>query len=99
MLQLNSPLRFDLLAMVAGFSFHLLHSAVHQFYWILSLPLLILQLVVMGASSASIPDTTINTSTDSACTLITNVTHTDTSETCDSLDLGASSLVMIAFID
>ncbi|KAL7737074.1 hypothetical protein ACLKA6_005294 [Drosophila palustris] len=49
------------------------------------------KLVVMGASSASIPDTNINTSTDSACTLITNVTHTDTSETCDSLDLGDNS--------
>uniref|UniRef100_A0A6P4E192 Uncharacterized protein LOC108037011 n=1 Tax=Drosophila rhopaloa TaxID=1041015 RepID=A0A6P4E192_DRORH len=49
------------------------------------------KLVVMGTSSASIPDTTINTSTDSACTLITNVTHTDTSETCDSLDLGDNS--------
>jgi len=53
--------------------------------------LLRLQLVVMGTSSASIPDTTINTSTDSACTLITNVTHTDTSETYDSLDLGKST--------
>ncbi|ALC42482.1 CG30127, partial [Drosophila busckii] len=49
------------------------------------------KLVVMGTSSASIPDTNINTSTDSACTLITNVTHTDTSETCDSLDLGDNS--------
>ncbi|EDW01029.1 GH21201, partial [Drosophila grimshawi] len=49
------------------------------------------KLVIMGTSSASIPDTTINTSTDSACTLITNVTHTDTSETCDSLDLGDNS--------
>nr|XP_017000959.2 uncharacterized protein LOC108059974 [Drosophila takahashii] len=49
------------------------------------------KLVVMGTSSASIPDTTINTSTDSACTLITNVTHTDTSETCDSLDFGDNS--------
>ncbi|EDW91512.2 uncharacterized protein Dyak_GE13852 [Drosophila yakuba] len=49
------------------------------------------KLVVMGTSSASIPDTTINTSTDSACTLITNVTHTDTSETCDSLDMGDNS--------
>ncbi|XP_034651076.1 pneumococcal serine-rich repeat protein-like [Drosophila subobscura] len=49
------------------------------------------KLVVMGTSSASIPDTNINTSTDSASTLITNVTHTDTSETCDSLDLGDNS--------
>lgn len=42
----------------------------------------------MGSSTASTTETIINTSTDSASTIITNVTHTDTSETCDSLDLG-----------
>lgn len=42
----------------------------------------------MGSSTASTSDTIINTSTDSASTMITNVTHTDNSETCDSLDLG-----------
>lgn len=46
------------------------------------------QVVIMGSSSASITDGNINTSTDSASTLVTSVTHTDTSETCDSLDLG-----------
>ncbi|XP_065366821.1 uncharacterized protein LOC135959721 [Calliphora vicina] len=46
------------------------------------------KVVVMGSSTASTSDTIINTSTDSASTMITNVTHTDTSETCDSLDLG-----------
>ncbi|KAI8127043.1 hypothetical protein CVS40_2846 [Lucilia cuprina] len=45
------------------------------------------KVVVMGSSTASASDTIINTSTDSASTMITNVTHTDTSETCDSLDL------------
>lgn len=42
----------------------------------------------MGTSVASTAETTINTSTESASTLATNVTGTDTS-TCDSLDLGA----------
>lgn len=42
----------------------------------------------MGTSVASSnAETTINTSTESASTLATNVTGTDTS-TCDSLDLG-----------
>lgn len=41
----------------------------------------------MGSSVASTAETTINTSTESASTLATNVTGTDTS-TCDSLDLG-----------
>ncbi|XP_020717137.1 uncharacterized protein LOC110117528 [Ceratitis capitata] len=45
----------------------------------------------MGSSSASITDGNINTSTDSASTLVTSITHTDTSETCDSLDLGDNS--------
>ncbi|XP_067630284.1 uncharacterized protein Rgk1 isoform X2 [Eurosta solidaginis] len=49
------------------------------------------KLVIMGSSSASIPDANVNTSTDSASTLVTSVTHTDTSETCDSLDLGDNS--------
>lgn len=43
----------------------------------------------MGTSVASTAETTINTSTESASTLATNVTGTDTS-TCDSLDLGVS---------
>lgn len=44
--------------------------------------------MVMGTSVASSnAETTINTSTESASTLATNVTGTDTS-TCDSLDLG-----------
>lgn len=43
------------------------------------------QVVVMGSSTAS--EATINTSTDSASTHITNMTTTDT-ETLDSLDLG-----------
>lgn len=43
--------------------------------------------MVMGSSVASTAETTINTSTESASTLATNVTGTDTS-TCDSLDLG-----------
>ncbi|KAH8258430.1 hypothetical protein KR038_011428, partial [Drosophila bunnanda] len=63
------------------------HSSMHNVTTAGGVP----KLVVMGTSSASIPDTNINTSTDSACTLITNVTHTDTSETCDSLDLGDNS--------
>lgn len=42
----------------------------------------------MGSSTTSVSETTINTSTESASTLVTNVTATDTSETCDSLDLG-----------
>lgn len=46
------------------------------------------QVTLMGTSSASNAETTINTSTESASTLATNVTETDTSETCDSLDLG-----------
>ncbi|XP_058986880.1 uncharacterized protein LOC101890830 isoform X2 [Musca domestica] len=45
----------------------------------------------MGSSTASTTDTIINTSTDSASTMVTNVTQTDTSETCDSLDLGDNS--------
>ncbi|XP_054090945.1 uncharacterized protein Rem1_1 isoform X1 [Zeugodacus cucurbitae] len=49
------------------------------------------KVVIMGSSSASITDGNINTSTDSASTLVTSVTHTDTSETCDSLDLGDNS--------
>lgn len=44
--------------------------------------------MVMGTSITSNAETTINTSTESASTLATNVTGTDTSETCDSLDLG-----------
>lgn len=47
------------------------------------------QVMVMGTSVASTAETTINTSTESASTLATNVTGTDTS-TCDSLDLGLS---------
>lgn len=43
----------------------------------------------MGTSTTSTSiETTINTSTESASTLVTNVTATDTSETFDSLDLG-----------
>lgn len=42
----------------------------------------------MGSSTTSNSEATINTSTESASTLVTNVTATDTSETCDSLDLG-----------
>nr|XP_036218874.1 putative GPI-anchored protein pfl2 isoform X1 [Bactrocera oleae]XP_036218875.1 putative GPI-anchored protein pfl2 isoform X1 [Bactrocera oleae]XP_036218876.1 putative GPI-anchored protein pfl2 isoform X1 [Bactrocera oleae] len=49
------------------------------------------KVVIMGSSSASITDGNINTSTDSASTLVTSITHTDTSETCDSLDLGDNS--------
>uniref|UniRef100_A0A1A9ZGW1 GTP-binding protein REM 1 n=1 Tax=Glossina pallidipes TaxID=7398 RepID=A0A1A9ZGW1_GLOPL len=45
------------------------------------------KVIVMGSSSGSIVDANINTSTDSASTMITNITHTDTSETVDSLDL------------
>ncbi|XP_055307037.1 uncharacterized protein LOC129571290, partial [Sitodiplosis mosellana] len=46
------------------------------------------KVMVMGTSVASSnAETTINTSTESASTLATNVTGTDTS-TCDSLDLG-----------
>ncbi|XP_031640448.1 uncharacterized protein LOC116352191 isoform X2 [Contarinia nasturtii] len=46
------------------------------------------KVMVMGTSIASSnAETTINTSTESASTLATNVTGTDTS-TCDSLDLG-----------
>lgn len=41
----------------------------------------------MGSSTTSNSEATINTSTESASTLMTNVTATDT-ETCDSLDLG-----------
>ncbi|KAL9918565.1 rad, Gem/Kir family member 1 isoform 3-T4 [Glossina fuscipes fuscipes] len=44
------------------------------------------KVIVMGSSSGSIADANINTSTDSASTMITNITHTDTSETVDSLD-------------
>lgn len=46
------------------------------------------KVIVMGSSSGSIVDANINTSTDSASTMITNITHTDTSETVDSLDFG-----------
>lgn len=42
----------------------------------------------MGSSTTSTSEATINTSTESASTLVTNVTATDTSETYDSLDLG-----------
>ncbi|XP_017474389.1 PREDICTED: serine-rich adhesin for platelets-like, partial [Rhagoletis zephyria] len=49
------------------------------------------KVVIMGSSSASITDANINTSTDSASTLVTSITHTDTSEACDSLDLGDNS--------
>ncbi|XP_061401287.1 mucin-2-like [Musca vetustissima] len=49
------------------------------------------KVVVMGSSTASMSDAIINTSTDSASTMVTNVTQTDTSETCDSLDLGDNS--------
>uniref|UniRef100_A0A1A9W2F8 GTP-binding protein REM 1 n=1 Tax=Glossina brevipalpis TaxID=37001 RepID=A0A1A9W2F8_9MUSC len=49
------------------------------------------KLIVMGSSSGSNVDTNINTSTDSASTMITNITHTDTSETVDSLDFGDNS--------
>ncbi|XP_073848796.1 rad, Gem/Kir family member 1 isoform X1 [Musca autumnalis] len=49
------------------------------------------KVVVMGSSTASMADAIINTSTDSASTMVTNVTQTDTSETCDSLDLGDNS--------
>lgn len=54
----------------------------------------------MGTSSASNAETTINTSTESASTLATNVTGTDTSETCDSLDLGKkmSSFFLYIFL-
>lgn len=45
----------------------------------------------MGTSVASTAETTINTSTESASTLATNVTGTDTS-TCDSLDLGMTKI-------
>lgn len=48
----------------------------------------VLQVVVMGSSTTS--ETTINTSTESASTLVTNITATDTETngTLDSLDLG-----------
>lgn len=46
----------------------------------------------MGTSTASNSEATINTSTDSASTLVTNVTsNTDTDATNDSLDLGEHS--------
>lgn len=46
----------------------------------------------MGSSTASNSEATINTSTDSASTLVTNVTsNTDTDATNDSLDLGEHS--------
>lgn len=45
----------------------------------------------MGTSTASNSEATINTSTDSASTLVTNVTsNTDTDATNDSLDLGSA---------
>lgn len=46
------------------------------------------QVVVMGSSTTS--ETTINTSTESSSTLVTNITATDTETngTLDSLDLG-----------
>lgn len=60
------------------------------FYYISSFP--ISQVVVMGTSTASNSEATINTSTDSASTLVTNVTsNTDTDATNDSLDLGEHS--------
>jgi hypothetical protein len=40
--------------------------------------------IVMNSSCNS----TINTSTESACTHFTNITTTTDTETCDSLDLG-----------
>ncbi|KAJ6641462.1 GTP-binding protein GEM [Pseudolycoriella hygida] len=49
------------------------------------------KVVVMGSSTTSNSEATINTSTESASTLVTNVTGTDASETCDSLDLGDTS--------
>ncbi|XP_055838703.1 bromodomain-containing protein DDB_G0270170 isoform X2 [Episyrphus balteatus] len=49
------------------------------------------KVVIMGSSTASMTDTNINTSTDSASTLVTSVAATDTSETCDSLDMGDTS--------
>lgn len=52
-----------------------------------------LKVIIMGSSSASITETNINTSTDSASTLITNVTATDTSEAYDSLDLGKTNML------
>uniref|UniRef100_A0A1B0CYK0 Uncharacterized protein n=1 Tax=Phlebotomus papatasi TaxID=29031 RepID=A0A1B0CYK0_PHLPP len=51
------------------------------------------KVVVMGSSTTSNSEATINTSTESASTLMTNVTATDT-ETCDSLDLGDTSGLM-----
>ncbi|XP_037946545.1 M-phase inducer phosphatase-like isoform X2 [Teleopsis dalmanni] len=53
------------------------------------------KVVVMGSSAASMTEANISTSTDSASTLVTSITHTtDTSasETCDdSVDLGDNS--------
>lgn len=52
------------------------------------------KVMVMGTSIASSnAETTINTSTESASTLATNVTGTDTS-TCDSLDLGSLFFIL-----
>ncbi|XP_055688182.1 uncharacterized protein LOC129792837 isoform X1 [Lutzomyia longipalpis] len=51
------------------------------------------KVVVMGSSTTSNSEATINTSTESASTLTTNVTATDT-ETCDSLDFGDTSGLM-----
>lgn len=45
----------------------------------------------MGTSTASNSEATINTSTESASTLVTNVTSNTDTETCDSLDLGENS--------
>lgn len=50
--------------------------------------------MVMGSSVASTAENTINTSTESASTLATNVTGTDTS-TCDSFDLGKNNFKSI----
>ncbi|GAB0089656.1 uncharacterized protein DMENIID0001_042350 [Sergentomyia squamirostris] len=51
------------------------------------------KVVVMGSSTTSNSEATINTSTESASTLMTNVTATDT-ETCDSLDMADTSGLM-----
>lgn len=49
------------------------------------------QVVVMGTSTASNSEATINTSTESASTLVTNITSNTDTETNDSIDLGEHS--------
>lgn len=52
----------------------------------------------MGSSTTSASEATINTSTESASTLVTNVTATDTSEIGDSLDFGMLIYESILYI-